>query len=58
MIWQFKTRFPLREDTLLLLMARRGVVLEGEGDRTLLRRGLTALGSMLRLAALPGGGAG
>ena len=51
-------REPLDEDTLLLLMARRGVVLEGEADRPLLRRGLTALGSMLRPAALPGGGVG
>ena len=44
-------REPLDEDTLLLLMARRGVVRKGEVDRPLLQSGLTALGSMLRPSA-------
>jgi hypothetical protein len=51
-------RAPLDEETLLLLMVRREVVPAGETGRLLLRRGLTALSSMLRAAPVPGGGSG
>jgi len=49
-------REPLSDDTLLALMVRRTVLTES--DRPLLRDGLNALGAMLRVAPVPGGGVG
>jgi hypothetical protein len=51
-------REPLDEETLHLLMERRKVVEAGPEGRKVLRQALERVGSMLRLAPLPGGGTG
>jgi WD40 repeat protein len=47
-------RAPLDEETLHLLMVRRKVLAEGGEGRAMLRRALEAVGSLVRLAPVPG----
>ncbi len=51
-------RSPLDEETLLLLMSRRKMLLDGEAGRLNLKRGLEAIQSMIRLAPTPNGNVG
>jgi WD40 repeat protein len=47
---------PLDEETLHLLMVRQKQLAEGDDGRAVLRQAVEALGSMVRRAAVPGGG--
>jgi WD40 repeat protein len=48
------SKAPLDEETLHLFMVRRKVLPEGDGGRLVLRRGLNAIGSMVRQAPIAG----